>query len=235
MTGKPGYDMQRLQELSVAEMRARLERIDNPAALAIATRLWKQLEQMFSNQYGQSTIRDDYSLRRIAASRAPRLLMRLEVLRRVDIGDFIVEGPERMAMAMDKLHPLVRLLRPPQRVQRSTDAAEWLLRYLEFVENPRRRFPESFVRSWIFGIGMFMALVLPVMLVILLAPLLEHKALLLIPVFMILVAGIVLSVIQLHSFSVVRSLAAYLSFTDEFVNLDSEQEADSGKRETNSH
>ncbi|MCB1218422.1 hypothetical protein KDL44_13615 [bacterium] len=235
MTGKPGYDMQRLQELSVAEMRARLERIDNPAALAIATRLWKQLEWKFSNQYGQTLIRDDYKLRRIAASRAPLLIRRLEALRHVDIGDFIVEGPERMAMALDNLHPLVRLLRPPQRMKQVSDAASWLLHNLEFIENPRRRFPESFVRSWLFGIGLSLSFILPVLLVLIAAPRVANKAVLLLPCFVILVGGMLISVVQLHDFGVVRSLAAYLSFTDEFVNLDSEQEAESGKQEKESH
>ncbi|MCB1221761.1 MAG: hypothetical protein H7A35_14260 [Planctomycetales bacterium] len=227
MTGKPGYDEARLQALTVAELRDRLSRIDNPTALAIATKLWQAMESLFTNQYGSSLMRDEYSTWQIAARNRHRLLRRLEALRRVDIGDFLAEGPQRMDMALQHLHPLVRLLRPAQKAKRSEDSADWLLRNLEFVEDPERQFPEGFVRSWIFGVGMFLTMALPVLLVLLLAPLLENKVVLLLPTFVILVTGILVSVLQLHGYSVVRIMAAYISFTDEFVNLDGEQGAES--------
>ncbi|MCB1218423.1 hypothetical protein KDL44_13620 [bacterium] len=228
--GKPSYSMSDLQRITAGELRGRLARIDNPHARAIAERLWKAVERQFTNQYGQLMLKDHHTLRRMAAGGVQqRLLTRLEELRRLDIGDIVAEGPSRMQQALESLHPFVRFLHPPLSLKHSAESAEHLLRYLEFHENPGQTVPESFRRSWLFVSGMFAFLIMPMLILVMWIDFVREQRWLVIVVMFIAITGVLLSAIQLAGFGRLRTLSLYVSFTDEFIGMDGERDADSGE------
>ena len=229
--GKPAYTQADLQRITAGDLRARLERIDNRQAHAIAAKLWKAVELQYTNQYGQLMLKDSHTLLRMAGnSLRHRLLARLEALRRVDFGDIVVEGPPRMELMIANLHPFVRFLHPPLRLKKTEDSAAHLLRYLEFIENPEQSVPESFRRSWLFVGGMFGFLIMPMLMLVLFIDRVREAKWLLIVGFAVMLGGVILSGFQLAGFGRLRTISLYISFTDEFVNLDEEQEMESGEQ-----
>jgi hypothetical protein len=215
--GKPGYTPEQLRDMTVADLKARIGKIDNQQARNIAFKLWSLLENQYRNQYGQLAISDTHSV--AALNRWPRhgLLRLLEQLRRIDFGDMIAEGPQRLEEQLQSLHPFIRFLQPPARLRLSFDSAEYLLRYLEFYLDPARQIPESFIRSWIFTLGMLASYLLPAWLIYLLrdAP---RRGWIFSGLVLLMILGTLLSVLAIAGHSQRRAIALYISFTDEFVN-----------------
>ena len=220
--GKPGHTPEELNSITVADLKARIGRIDNQQARNIAFKLWSLLENQYRNQYGQLSIKDRHTVS--ALNRLPRraLPAQLERLRSIDLGDMIADGPQRLEAQLQGLHPFIRFLQPPARVRHSFDSAQHLARYLEFYMDPRRRVPESFIRGWIFGTGMLVSFLLPGWLGYLL-----HESALRAWIFgglvLCMIIGTGLSAFSLAGFGQRRLLALYISFTDEFVNDEANQ------------
>lgn len=225
--GKPAYTQEDLSRITAGMLRDRPGKIDNRQAHEIALKLWKAVEKQYTNQYGQLMLKDNHSLLRMAGRMTGRRLVeRLNQLRHVDLGDIIAEGPARMEMATASLHPFVRMLQPPLPLKETTDSAAYLLRYIEFYENPEQAVPESFRRSWLFVAGMAVFMVLPMLLLVANIELVKEQKWLLVPFFILMVAGILLSTIQLAGFGRIRTISLYISFTDEFVGTSDPAEQD---------
>lgn len=220
--GKPGYTPQQLRGITVADLKARIGRIDNQQARNIAYKLWTLLENHYRNQYGQLAITDSSTvaaLNRLPRSGLPRLL---EQLRRIAFGDMIADGPQRLEQHLDSLHPLIRFLQPPAKVRHSFDSARHLSHYLEFYVDPARQVPESFIRGWIFTLGMLTSYALPGWLGYLLrdAP---QRGWIFSGLVQLMILGTFLSVLVIAGYGQRRALALYISFTDEFVDNGEEQ------------
>ena len=215
--GKPWYIREDLQMMMIGDLRGRIGRISNQQARHLAVGLWSQVQRCYRG-LDRSLLADRRSVAQALAWRPNQLLLLLGAMREVSFGSIIMEGPEHMNQYLDSLHPLLALFMPKSSVRRSYDNAARLAVFLEFYINPGQRLPERFV-NWIRLLaGVVIALgILAADIVYLSSVESRHPALIfglaILPILILIVSGR-----EFQAFQRRRTLALFISFTDEFID-----------------
>ena len=225
----PRYTEAELDSISSTDLHARLERIDNETAQAIAGRLYSmagierlvmrtipQAENAESDEpvgEDQHWVRQDNSLRLLAAARPQALLNKLRQMEGLDYGMLMVIGPQGIRERLRERPALMRLLSPPIRLELSEDIADALVRYGEFLAAEDGRLPWT---QYIPYLPLLPALLcLAVLFPMTMLPKVFFALPMAIVMLLILGAGRFFS--WFTNEDRLRKLALYITFTDEFV------------------
>ncbi|MCB1221757.1 MAG: hypothetical protein H7A35_14280 [Planctomycetales bacterium] len=213
--GKPSYDRDRLRQLKVGELEKRLQRIDNEIAHEVAAILWKRIEDIGIFRaaiHGKST--RDLSVAQQAGMGSSVVTRLLKKLRQVQLAECLLADRERLAAMLENMHWSWKMFVPIPPMRDARSRAAFLTNYLECLV------PNGWQVSW--GINMplnlfFIAWFLAFNYLFLLyapwnAPSWQFTTV------------VISSNLLLHSFFhfknyyyQLRSIALYISFTDEFV------------------
>ena len=216
-SGKPAYDLTLLRHMTIGELRERIGRISNQQARHIAVGLWQELAGCWRGMDARQ-LRDGATVVQALGWRPQALVELVNVLRGMDFGQVIMEGPEGMDEFLERLHPLWRIFMPPPRLRRSFDNAKRLSRFLEFYVNPDRSMPAG-VLNWLKLIGGLL-----VGLAMLYGGMLYLKTQHQPPPWKLALAGLPAIIViiaagrEFQAYFRRRVLAIYISFTDEFMD-----------------
>lgn len=244
---KPGYRREQLGSITLAMLLNRLSLIDNRTAHHIARELLGQWLSSGSTMSALSTLaelaldkpaelsEDVHILRtglseKHSASLAklcpqPRYLLEmLGRLQHVSFRDMVMLDPQQLQEEIESTNPLLRLLLPQKRLTEARHVADFLADNIDRLPQPHRGTPYRLQKLVIAWLPVLAILAVP-------AVTLAVKAIgysLLTPAFaavmfvftLMLIRSMLAGLIRRRHFQ--RTLALYISFTDEFVGEDQE-------------
>ncbi|MCB1218419.1 hypothetical protein KDL44_13600 [bacterium] len=239
---KPGYGRRELGRITTAMLRNRLSRIDNRTAHALARELLGQCLSSGPSSWALSTLAEfveerpvelsaDGHILRLATSARESLSLKilcpqpgyllgmLEKLRHVSFRDMVLLDPQQLQEEIESANPLVRLLLPLKRLNDSRHIAEYLADNIDRLPRPHRGIPfrlQKLLNIWsplagillipLFSFWLSIGNVTKLALV---------PATLLYLICLLCYQSFMTGLIRRRHFQ--RTLALYISFTDEFV------------------
>ncbi|MCB1188228.1 hypothetical protein KDL29_13775 [bacterium] len=219
-SGKPGYSISDLQDMTVGELKGRIGRISNQQARHIAVRLWQHVEQdSGGGDSRKSTVsRDHVSVHKIANWNQQALLNMLDQMRKVHFGQLLASDPEAFEDSASKKESNI-LFRPLWNTARTTfNSADKLYRNMERHAYGGRAIPGHV--SAYFRLIIFLPLLVGA---ILLGGKLRsqyeiHEGIMFLYAVIFSFAMVGLFYMPMYLLRLHRALALYISFTDEFID-----------------